>query len=29
MLGLSDETMTKFNKAIVSNANDTIRATKA
>ena len=29
MLGLSDEAMEKLNKAIVSNANDTIRATKA
>ena len=29
MLGISDETMTSLNKAIVSNANDAIRATKA
>jgi hypothetical protein len=29
MLGLSDETMNTLNKAIVSNANDTIRAVKA
>jgi hypothetical protein len=29
MLGLSDKTMNNLNKAIVSNAKDTVRATKA